>query len=166
VLDILEIVDNQGIQFEKTPVSYKPLGENALRDIILTTLNSIFAGSATGETFSYRGKTDIYLRIDKGNILIFECKFWGGQKLYQETIDQLLRYLTWRQNFGVIISFVRQKDFSKILSSTPTVVQSHPSYRNNIEQLENHHSYSVHALPNDTEKTVEIHHLFYNLYSD
>jgi hypothetical protein len=111
VLDIIEFVNNQGLQFEKTPSSYKSLGENALRDIILSTLNSIFAGSATGETFSHRAKTDIYLRIDKGHILIFECKFWGGQKLYHETIDQLLGYLTWRQNFGVIISFVRQKDF-------------------------------------------------------
>jgi hypothetical protein len=113
VLDIIEIVDNQGIQFEKTPSSYKSLGENALRDILLSTLNSIFAGSATGETFSHKGRTDIYLRIDKGNILIFEGKFWGGQKLYQETIDQLLGYLTWRQNFGVIISLFGKKIFPK-----------------------------------------------------
>ncbi len=65
VLDIIEIVDNQGIQFEKTPSSYKSLGENALRDIILSTLNSIFAGSATGATFLHKGKTDIYPRIDR-----------------------------------------------------------------------------------------------------
>jgi hypothetical protein len=154
------------LQFERTPDSYKSLDEYALRNIILSTLNSIFSGNATGETFSHKGKTDIYLRIDKGNILIFEFKFWGGQKLYQATIDQLLGYLTWRENFGIVISFVQQKDFSKILSSAPAVVQTHQSYKHSFKQIEKHHAFSIHTLPSDTDKSVEIHHLFYNLYAN
>lgn len=41
------------------------MGEEALRDVLLVSLNSIFEGKATGETFSKRGKTDIYLNINK-----------------------------------------------------------------------------------------------------
>ena len=45
----------------------------------MVVLNAIFSGKATGETFSNKGKTDIYLNIEKGNILVFECKIWGGK---------------------------------------------------------------------------------------
>jgi len=107
VLDIISFIDNQGRQFEKTPLTYKSLKEEDLRNIILVNLNNLFEGKATGETFSNKGKTDIYLNIDKGDILIFECKIWNGSKLYNETIDQLLKYLTWRNNFGIIISATR-----------------------------------------------------------
>ena len=107
VLDIISVIDNQGRQFEKTPLTYKSLKEEDLRNIILVNLNNLFEGKATGETFSNKGKTDIYLNIDKGDILIFECKIWNGSKLYNETIDQLLKYLTWRNNFGIIISATR-----------------------------------------------------------
>ena len=116
VSDIISFLDNQGKQFEKTPASYKTLGEEELRDILLGSLNSIFEGSATGETFSKKGKSDIYLNINKGNILVFECKIWGGEKLYHSTIDQLRGYLTWRHNFGVIITFAKNKNFSEILN--------------------------------------------------
>ena len=115
VLDVISIIDNQGRQFEKTPKTYKDFGEEDLRNVILVGLNMLFEGKATGETFSHKGKTDIYLNIDKGNILIGECKIWGGQALYNKTIDQLLGYLTWRHNFGVMIIFVKQKNFSKVL---------------------------------------------------
>jgi hypothetical protein len=42
------------------------------------------------------GKTDILIRDNDKNIFIAECKFWGGPKLFKETIDQLLGYTSWR----------------------------------------------------------------------
>lgn len=74
VNDIVEVLDNQSKSFEKTPNAVAKLGEEDLRDLILANLNSIFEGKATGETFSNQGKTDIYLNLDKGKILVFECK--------------------------------------------------------------------------------------------
>lgn len=165
VVDIIKLIDNQCIQFEKTPRTYDPFGETNLRDLILANLNSIFEGKATGETFNNKGKTDIYLNIDKGNILVSECKFYGGEKLYHDTIDQLLGYLTWRQNYGIMISFCRQKNFSKILDDAETIIKKHPSYEANFERLTESHFTSKNTLPSDDYKYVEIHHLYYNLYS-
>lgn len=164
VLDIIAYLDNQGRQFEKAPSSYSGMGEEALRDVLLVSLNAIFEGRATGETFSKKGKTDIHLNIDKGSILVFECKIWGGQKLHHETIDQIRGYLTWRHNFGVIIGFVRSKNFSAILESIPDVIQASPSYVDGIKKVGDSHFVSNHRLE-DEGKEVEIHHLFYHLPS-
>jgi hypothetical protein len=166
VLDVVSVIDNQGRQFEKTPKTYKTFEEEGLRDVILVSLNSLFEGKATGETFSNKGKTDIYLNIDKGNVLICECKIWGGQALYGKTIDQLLGYLTWRQNFGIMITFVKQKNFSKILNEVQGIVTQHASYKSGFQQISTTHFLSHHALSQDESKSVEIHHLFYNLFCE
>ena len=164
VIDIISVLDNQGRQFEKTPGSYVSLGEQALRDVLLTNLNSIFEGKATGETFSNKGKSDIYLNIDKGCILVFECKIWDGRKNYHETIEQLLGYLTWRHNYGIIIFFSRNKGFTNILSEGQSAIESHSSYKNGFHKLNASHFISQHRFPSDDQKQVEIHHLFYNLF--
>lgn len=166
VLDIISVIDNQGKQFEKTPKTYRDFKEENFRDVILVNLNSIFEGKATGETFSNKGKTDIYLNIEKGNILICECKIWGGKQLYDNTIYQLLDYLTWRNNFGIIIIFVKQKNFSKILESMKDIICQHPSYMTGFKQISETHFLSHHKLRQDEFKSVEIHHLFYNLYQE
>ncbi len=164
VVDIISVLDNQGRQFEKTPGSYTSFGEEDLRNVLLVNLNSIFEGKATGETFSSKGKSDIYLNIDKGNILVFECKVWGGRKTYHETIDQLLGYLTWRYNYGVIIFFSRNKGFTNVLSEVQPAVESHASYKHRFHKLAASHFISQHRLPSDELKQVEIHHLFYSLF--
>ncbi len=165
VNDILEVLDNQAKSFERTPKALASLGEEDLRDLLLANLNSIFEGKATGETFSKKGKTDIYLNISNGNILVFECKEWDGKKLFNETIDQLRGYLTWRHNFGVVIIFSKIKNFSKILSEIPSIIQESPSFRNNYKKINETHYSSIHVLE-DEGKEVNIHYLFYNLFSE
>jgi hypothetical protein len=163
--EILGFVDNQCKTFEKTPASYKQLGEEQLRDIILSALNGIFEGDATGETFVKKGKTDIHLKIEKGEILIFECKNWGGEKIYQETINQLMGYVTWRQNYGVVLMFSKNKEFSKILNQIPAIIQEHPYYEGGYKKFGDTHFVSEHSLPEDSGKLIKIHHLIYNIYS-
>lgn len=164
VKDIITLLDNQARSFEKTPKVFNSLGEEALRDILLSNLNSVFEGGATGETFSKNGKTDIHLNIAKGNILICECKIWGGQALYAETINQLRGYLTWRQNYGIVITFVRNKDFTKTLTDSEAAIKAHPSYLSGFKKIDDTHFVSNHKIDDD-EKVVEIHHLFYHLFS-
>jgi hypothetical protein len=67
-------------------------------------LNGVFEGQATGETFNFQGKTDILIRAQGKNIFIAECKFWKGEKVFLETIDQLLSYLSWRDSKAAITS--------------------------------------------------------------
>lgn len=164
--EILNYVDNQCKTFERTPSSYKSLGEEQMRDIILSALNGIFEGNATGETFVKKGKTDIHLKIEKGEILIFECKNWGGEKIYLDTITQLTGYVTWRQNYGVVVMFCKNKDFSKILDQLPEIIQKHPQYKSGYKQISQGHYVSDHCLPEDTAKVIKVHHLIYNIYSE
>ncbi len=164
VIDIIKLIDNQCLQFEKTPKTYNKFDEPNLRDLILANLNSVFEGKATGETFNSNGKTDIYLNIDKGNILVAECKIYGGRQLYHKTISQLLGYLTWRQNFGIIISFCRNKNFSKIVENSKAIIESHDSFYSDFKKINDSHFVSKHTLPGDEYKYVEIHHLYYDLY--
>jgi hypothetical protein len=164
VLDIIQYIDNQGLQFEKTPRAFSTLGEEDLRDILLVNLNSIFEGRATGETFSAKGRSDIYLNLEKGNILVFECKIWKGLKQFHKTIDQLLGYLTWRLNYGVIIFFSRNSNFTDILSQVEDIIEDHESYLRGAKKVKDTHYISVNRLSTDEFKEVEIHFLFYNLY--
>jgi hypothetical protein len=164
VLDIIYVLDNQGRQFEKTPYSYKTLGEDDLRNILLVNLNSIFEGRAVGEAFSNLGKADITLNIDKGNILIMECKIWGGISKHFDAVTQLISYLTWRHNYGIVINFCRVKDMSKIIRNTAEEISKHNTFfRNGKISCETHFS-TVHKSPSDADKLIEIHHLFYNLF--
>lgn len=164
VIDIIRLINNQCLQFEKTPKTYDKLDEPNLRDLLLANLNSIFEGKATGETFNHHGKTDIYLNIDKGNILVSECKFYGGEKLYHKTLDQLLGYLSWRHNYGIMISFCKQKNFTKIIEDAENIITTHTSYNSGFLRQTDTHFISKNILPSDTYKHVEIHHLYYNLF--
>jgi len=58
-LDILEIIDDLGINIERSAERLRDLDEESLRDIFLAGINSHYAGLATGESFNRGGKTDI-----------------------------------------------------------------------------------------------------------
>jgi|GEM_PF-1348281 hypothetical protein len=164
VNDVISLLDYQAKSFENTPRAFKSLGEEDLRDILLSNLNSVFQGAATGETFSKQGKTDIYLKIAKGQILICECKVWAGQALYDKTVDQLRSYLTWRHNYGIMITFVRIKDFTKVLNESEKAIQSHSSYKGGFRRINETHFVSAHKV-DDEDRQVTMHHLFFHLYS-
>lgn len=164
VMNIISFIDNQGRQFESTPATFKIFKEEDFRNTLLVNLNSIFEGKATGETFCKKGKTDIYLNMDKGRILIFECKIWAGKSKYNKAIDQLQRYLTWRSNFGIIITFVKRKNFSNVLKTIEDLTKEHPTFKSSFKILSETHFESMHTHEEDIYKIVEIHHLFYNLH--
>lgn len=126
--DILHIIHDVGKQFERMPSTYYDKQEESLRDHILLVLEPHFYGSATGETFNKKGKTDILLRYENSNVFIAECKFWRGEKVYLGTIDQLLSYLTWRDSKSAIVLFVKNKDFSSVIETVKAKTQGHPNY--------------------------------------
>ncbi len=165
VLPVLEIIDRAGRQFEITPTTFTKMEEESLRDVILSHLNIVFEGAASGETFSKKGKTDIYLVVQKGGILIAECKYWGGATLYAETINQLFGYLTWRHNYGIIITFSRNVSFTNVLNQVEQATRRHPSFRSAFTQITEGHYQSQHSFPDDPQRLVELHHLVYNLYA-
>lgn len=127
--NILGNLAGMSVAIERSPSTFADIGEEALRDWFLVALNGNFRGDATGETFNREGKADISIRVNGGVIFIAECKFWGGEKLLLETIDQLLGYLTWRDSKAALLIFSRNADFSAVLRQIPEVVSKHPNCR-------------------------------------
>jgi hypothetical protein len=113
---------------ERLPSTYSGRDEETLRDHLLLVLQPRFEGSATGETFNKKGKTDILLRHENHNIFVAECKFWGGAKQHHETIDQLLSYLTWRDSKTAIVFFIGTKAMAAPLSSIEESTPKHPCF--------------------------------------
>lgn len=164
--EVLKLIDNCCRMFERTPTTFSKMEEEELRDVILTSLNGVFEGYAVGEAFSKLGKTDIYLKVAKGGIFIAECKYWNGPKTIEETVAQILDYLTWRDSYGVVILFSRNKGFSEVIRSTSEMIVKVPSYVKGFEKIEGTHSKAQHHLPEDDKKLIEIHFIVYNLYAE
>jgi hypothetical protein len=122
---ILDIIHSMTMVMERSPTAFAKMSEEDLRQHYLVQLNGHFDGAASGETFNYQGKTDILIRDKDRNIFIAECKFWGGEKAFLETIDQLLRYLSWRDTKTAIVVFNRNKDFSAVLKTIEVALKKH-----------------------------------------
>lgn len=161
---ILKIINDIGKNFERMPSLYKDKGEEDLRDHILMVLDPNFEfGSASGETFNKTGKTDIQLRYDSSVVFIAECKFWSGPKNYLATIDQLLGYLTWRDNKASVIVFVQQKDFTSILNKVETETPKHSNYLGFIGKSdENWFNYRFH-INSDRNREIQLAVQLYNI---
>lgn len=161
---ILKIINDIGKNFERMPSIYKDKGEEDLRDHILMTLDPNFEfGSASGETFNKTGKTDIQLRYDSSVVFIAECKFWSGPKNFLSTIDQLLKYLTWRDNKASVIIFSKQKDFTTILSKVEEETVKHSNYLSYVGKTdENWFNYRFH-INGDRNREVHLAVQVYNI---
>jgi hypothetical protein len=76
--EIIGIINSFGISLERSCQRLRDLGEEPLRDAILSSLNAFYKGMATGEAFNKEGKTDILLKHRDRNIFIAECKIWSS----------------------------------------------------------------------------------------
>jgi hypothetical protein len=161
---IVELINNTGHYFERTPKTMAKLEEEELRDLILGGLNMHFKG-ATGETFSKGGKTDIHYSHSSKDVLIAECKKWQGEATYDETIDQLFRYTTWRDLFGIVITFSNNKNFTDVIEKAKSETKKHPTYvANSIQEPGTGHFISKHIKAEDEARHIEVHHLLFTLY--
>ncbi len=131
---ILNVIQNMAHVMERSPSAFLKMDEESLRTHFLVQLNGHFEGAATGETFNYSGKTDILIRVDGKNVFIGECKFWCGQKVLSETIDQLLGYSSWRDTKTAIIIFSKNKNFSAVIDSITPAVEAHKNFKHSLGQ--------------------------------
>lgn len=152
--NILEIIRNMVQVMERSPKAFEKMGEEDLRTHFLVQLNSQYEGAATSETFNFQGKTDILIRVDGKNIFIAECKFWGGEKQFLETIDQLLSYLSWRDTKAAIIIFNRNANFSEVLKKISEIASKHKCYKRSLAcSGESNFRYVFHQ-PNDPNREI------------
>jgi hypothetical protein len=125
--NILSILHDVGVAMERTPSTYAQKQEEDLRDFLLMTLFTHYPNS-TGESFNKEGKTDILVRHEGKNIFVGECKFWRGPKGYHDTINQVLRYLTWRDSKAAILLFINNKELNPVLAQIATSTPEHPCF--------------------------------------
>ena len=129
---IIGVLQNMVEVMERSPSAFETMDEESIRSHFLVQLNGHYEGQATGETFNYEGKTDILVRSEGRNIFIGECKFWSGPKMFNETIDQLLGYTSWRDTKVAVIIFNRNKDFSRVLNSICETATTHTNFKREL----------------------------------
>jgi hypothetical protein len=129
---ILEVLKSMSLVIERNPSSFASLDEEAIRDHFLLQLNGHYEGGATGETFNASGKTDILIRAENRNVFVAECKFWRGPKGFDEAIDQLLGYLTWRDSKCALLIFNKTKDSGAVRQKMREVMEFRPEHRKTV----------------------------------
>jgi hypothetical protein len=122
---ILKIIESMTFVMEQSPRAFSHMGEEDIRVHYLVQLNGQYEGGATGETFNYRGKTDIIIKHEGTNIFLAECKFWDGPQSLHSTINQMLGYTTWRDTKTAIILFSRRRDFTAVVTEAARAMSAH-----------------------------------------
>lgn len=163
--ELLAIIRHAGASFEGTPQTYKSLGEDGLRDNVLSHINVVFEGKATGETFRKYGKTDIRIEEDSRSAFIGECKLWGGEKVLIGALAQLLGYLTWRDCKAALIFFNKDvAGFSAVQDTIATALQAHPAFLRAKETDKAGEWRFVFQSTEDSAREVTVHVFAFNLY--
>lgn len=163
---IIDVLVRGGRTFETAPETFTKLEEEELRNILISFLNGNFELQAVGEAFNKLGKSDISLRYSGNNLFVAECKYWSGAELYSKTINQLFGYLTWRESIGVLITFVREKDFTSIIRKSKESTSLHATFvADSLRDKADSYFVTHHLFPEDREKTIEIHHLLFTIHS-
>ena len=126
---ILSVISNMVMVMERSPQVFRNMKEEDLRQHFLVHLNGQYEGQATGETFNYKGKTDILVRAEGKNIFIAECKNWTGSSDLTSALDQLLGYTSWRDTKTALIVFNRNSRMSTVLEGIPKTIKAHSCYK-------------------------------------
>jgi hypothetical protein len=122
--NIKRIVNIAGSSMEKSAKTFSKLEEEELRDVIIAFLNIYYQGSATAETFSRTGKTDIHIFFNNKSAYIAECKIWHGDKKLQEALLQLFSYTTWRDVKTSLVVFNKEhKSFTSLVDTIKTSLE-------------------------------------------
>lgn len=153
---ILGVLRSMSLVIERSPKSFTSLDEEAIRTHFLLQLNGHYEGSATGETFNSAGKTDILIRVDNRNIFIAECKFWRGAKSFEEAIDQLLGYLSWRDSKCALLIFNQTKDSSVVRTKMHEIMCARPEHRKTISHDPQGDSRYIFVKSSDPGREVQI----------
>ncbi len=151
---ILSIIRNMTAVIERSPHAFREMGEEDLRQHFLVQLNGQYEGLATGETFNFKGKTDILIRWGGRNVFVAECKFWQGPRSLEKALDQLLGYLTWRDTKAALLLFNRNKDFSSVLEKVPGIIERHPNYKRRLPYEQEGSFRFVFGSPEDENREI------------
>ncbi|MEZ5278984.1 MAG: hypothetical protein R2770_00800 [Acidimicrobiales bacterium] len=155
--DVIGDISNITTMFERLAVTYAAMDEERLRDQILAMLGNVY-GPATGESFSKRGKSDIYLPWDGGKpVFLAECKWWSGPKAFkQHDLPQLLdRYVVWRDTHAAMILFIRNKNATAVVEQAVEILCSHPRYVREADSIGDSRVFVLHK-DGDPDREIKL----------
>jgi hypothetical protein len=159
---ILGVIRHVGATFERARKTFSKLDEEELRDVILADLNGHYMGLATSETFRNKGKTDINIEFENRAAFVGECKIWKGDKIFQETLDQLIGYLTWRDNKNAMIFFNKKNKGFKAVQDKINELISGLKGCSQINTKAGEWEFKLNTT--DYEKTIHV--FLFNIYKD
>ena len=160
---ILGVLMSMALVIERSPGSFASLDEEAIRTLFLLQLNGHYKGLATGETFNSSGKTDILIRADNKNVFIAECKFWRGPKSFSDSIDQLLRYLSWRDSKCALLIFNKTKNSSDVRQKMHEIMLARAEYRKTVNHDANGDSRYVFVKESDPGREIQVHTMIFDI---
>lgn len=162
---ILAVIRHEIATFEATPATYKGLGEEDLRNIMLAHLNGHYEGGATGETFRKSGKTDIRIEAENRAAFIAECKLWSGPAALSAAVDQLLGYLTWRDCKAALIFFNKEvKNYAAILDKSSVELKAHRLFKRVVSEGNPAEFRYIFQSASDDSREVTLHIFLADLY--
>lgn len=162
---ILKAIKNTAMTWERTPNSYRYMGEEALRDALLASLNGLFPGRANGETFRRNGKTDICIENEDRAAFVAECKMWTGERAVPRALAQLDSYLTWRERKTALIYFVNRQDFLAIADKIQRVMNEQKNLQG-VRMLARNDFFCQMSSIRTPGHMIDIRVLLFNLHSD
>lgn len=124
-IEILSLVKHYLSTLERIPNTCSKLDEEEIRDLLLSALNGVFRGQANGEAFSRNGKTDILIESNTRYAFIAELKIWSGIKKFEDALNQLLSYSTWRDNKLSLIVFTRDTSLFTVTKEISSFLDGH-----------------------------------------
>lgn len=152
---IIQIINRCMIQYERTPETFKDLGEEDIRNIILGAINANFNFSGSAESFSNKGHTDIMIETENKAAFIAECKLWKGKSYVSSGINQLLNYATYKDGKLALLVFNKDnKDFDNVISEMTNLINEHNFMISKIYNKNNVWQYKFHSQTNETAVTV------------
>lgn len=122
---MLGVMRNQGDTMQRAPGAYAGMGEEDLRQVLLSGLNTHYVGGVTGEAFSVSGRTDIMVRDGGGAVFIAECKVWTGRAAVGPALGQLLGYTTWNDTKMALVLFVRLANLGDSVARAQAALTAH-----------------------------------------
>ena len=163
---ILKIIRHACRTWEENPKTYSRHNEVELRNILLSHFNSEFIDLASGETQRKDGRADIIIRLPNRVSFVAECKVWRNPGKIKEGIDQLLKYLTWRDSETALIVFNKDRpDFSNILVKIFNEFKNHPKMIREIKNTNKGEGSFLFCHPDDAKTHFFIHAFAFNIYS-
>jgi hypothetical protein len=167
--DILMTVNSIGKILEKKPAIYRDKVEEEIRDYFVSFLETRYEGAtATGETFNQEGKTDILVKFakDGSNLFVAECKVWHGASEMHNAIDQLLKYLTFRDSKTALVLFVKNLDFTSTLETIQREVPLHPHYVKSMGKRDDSSFSYIFSLPQDKNKHFQLEVISFHFHKE